>query len=201
VAAPAEASASSRILTIPNVISVVRLLCVPVFLWLLFVQDERVAAAVLLGILGITDFVDGWIARRFNQVSELGKVLDPIADRTVLIVGVGGIIVAGGAPWVVSVLTVAREVFVAVMMVVATALGMKRFDVTWWGKAGTFGLFCAFPLFLGGSAGSGGAYAFVTFAAWCFAVPSLLIHWYSAVSYVPMVRRGLRESRQGEVSP
>jgi cardiolipin synthase (CMP-forming) len=199
VAAPA-AAASRRILTVPNVISVVRLLLVPVFLWLLFVQDERVAAAVLLGILGITDFVDGWIARRFNQVSELGKLLDPIADRTVLIVGVGGIIVAGGAPWVVSVLVVAREVFVAVMMLVATAFGMKRFDVTWWGKAGTFGLFCAFPLFLGGSAGSGGTYAFVTFAAWCFAVPSLVIHWYSAIRYVPLVRDALRQGREAKSS-
>jgi cardiolipin synthase (CMP-forming) len=195
VAAPA-APASARVLTIPNVISVARLLCVPVFLWLLFVADDQVAAAVLLGVLGVTDFVDGWIARRFNQVSALGQVLDPVADRTVLIVGVGGIIVAGGAPWGVSLLVVLREVLVAAMMVVGTAFGMKRFAVTWWGKAGTFCLFCAFPLFLGGSAGSGGWYSFVTFAAWCFAIPGLLMHWYSGISYVPLVRDALREGRK-----
>jgi cardiolipin synthase len=196
VAAPA-AAASDRVLTIPNVISVARLLCVPVFLWLLFVADERVAAATLLALLGITDFVDGWVARRFDQVSELGKVLDPVADRTVLIVGVGGIIVAGAAPWWFSALVVARELLVAGMMVVATAFGMKRFDVSWWGKAGTFGLFLAFPLFLLASAGDGGIYGLAALAAWCIGIPALAIHWYAAATYVPRVRDALREGRKG----
>jgi cardiolipin synthase (CMP-forming) len=195
VAAPA-AEASDRVLTVPNVISAVRLLCVPVFLWLLFVADERVAAAILLGILGITDWVDGYIARRWNQVSELGKLLDPIADRTVLIVGVGGIIVAGAAPAWFSALVVLREILVALMMLAATAFGMKRFDVSWWGKAGTFGLFLAFPLFLLGSAGDGGLYQLFTVAAWLIGVPALAVHWYAAALYVPRVRDSLREGRK-----
>jgi cardiolipin synthase len=159
-----------------------------------------VAAGVLLGILGITDFVDGYIARRFNQVSDLGKLLDPIADRTVLIVGVGGIIVADVAPWWFSVLVVLRELLVAGMMLVATGFGMKRFDVTWWGKAGTFGLFISFPLFLIGSGGDSGWYDFATFAAWCVGLPALAIHWYSAISYVPLVRAALREGRKARAT-
>jgi cardiolipin synthase len=195
VAAPA-ALPSSRVLTIPNVISLLRLACVPVFLWLLFGADERVAAAVLLAVLGITDWVDGYIARRWNQVSELGKVLDPVADRTVLIVGVGGIILAGAAPPVFSALVVLREVLVAGTMVVATALGMQRFPVTWWGKAGTFGLFIAFPLFLLGSAGTSTFYDLATLAGWLVGVPFLAISWYAAALYVPQVRHALREGRK-----
>src|SRR5262249_61812034 len=109
------------------------------------------AAGILLGVLGATDWVDGYIARRFGQVSELGKVLDPTADRLLFIVCVGGIIVDGSAPLVFSVLVVAREVVVGGSLVILTLMGMKRFDVSWSGKAGTFGLSLAFPPFLIGS--------------------------------------------------
>jgi cardiolipin synthase len=89
------AAGEDRILTIPNIISVVRLLCVPVFLWLLFDQDNRVAAAGLLAVLGATDWIDGYIARHYDQVSALGKILDPVADRVLLIVGVVAILIDG----------------------------------------------------------------------------------------------------------
>jgi len=84
-----------RILTVPNVITVVRLLCVPIFLWLLFDQHKRAEAAFFLGALGATDFADGYIARHFNQVSTVGKILDPTADRILLIVGVSAILIDG----------------------------------------------------------------------------------------------------------
>ena len=74
-----------NIYTIPNVISIARLGAVPIFVWLLLGEERRLSAALLLGILGATDWVDGWIARRFDQVSELGKILDPTADRLSLI--------------------------------------------------------------------------------------------------------------------
>src|SRR3954453_2302953 len=87
-----------RILTVPNAVTVVRLLCVPVFLWLLFDQHKRAEAAFLLGALGATDFVDGYIARHFHQVSTVGKVLDPLADRILLMVGASAILVDGSVP-------------------------------------------------------------------------------------------------------
>src|SRR5215831_5021347 len=78
----------SKVFTIPNVISVVRLLLIPVFLWLLWKPDSQpVAAAVLLAFLGATDWIDGYIARHFDQGSDLGKILDPTADRALLIAG------------------------------------------------------------------------------------------------------------------
>ena len=137
-AAPGE----DRILTIPNVISVVRLLCVPVFLWLLFGQENRVAAAgALLAVLGATDWVDGYIARHFDQVSNLGKILDPVADRLLLFVGVGR------HPhrrlpcplWFGDRCRSSGRCLVAVATIVARGLrAPRRIDVTWYGKAGTF---------------------------------------------------------------
>ena len=131
---------SDRVLTVPNIISVVRLLCVPLFLYLLFGLENRAAAAVLLAVLGATDWVDGYIARHWNQVSELGKILDPIADRIMLIVAIVAMVVDGSLPVAVAVLGLGRELFVAGASVSLAALGARRIDVTWYGKAGTFGL-------------------------------------------------------------
>ena len=117
------AAGEDRILTIPNIISVVRLLCVPVFLWLLFDQENRLAAAGLLAVLGATDWVDGYIARHYDQVSNLGKVLDPVADRVLLIVGVVAILIDGAAPLGVAVLSLLREGLVAVAVLVLAACG------------------------------------------------------------------------------
>src|SRR6185295_15479886 len=87
-----------RVLTVPNAISIVRLLCVPLFVYLLFGRDDRAYAAWLLGALGATDWVDGYIARHFDQVSTLGKVLDPMADRILLGVAVIALLVDGTVP-------------------------------------------------------------------------------------------------------
>ena len=84
-----------RIWTIPNLLSVIRLLCIPLFLWLLFHDDNRAGAAGLLAGLGATDWVDGYIARHFDQTSTLGKILDPTADRLLLLVGVFAILIDG----------------------------------------------------------------------------------------------------------
>ena len=84
---PDDGGRLDRVVTLPNAISLVRLACVPVFLWLLFGRENRLGAALLLGGLGATDWVDGYIARHFNQVSDLGKVLDPIADTDLLVTG------------------------------------------------------------------------------------------------------------------
>ncbi len=183
---------TDRILTVPNVITVVRLCLLPVFLWLLFVREDRASAAWLLAGLGITDFLDGYIARHFNQVSDLGKVLDPVADRLLFFVGVGGILIDGSVPTWFAVTALVREVLVAAATLALAALGVRRIDVTWFGKAYTLLLMIAFPLFLASESTLGWHEGAGT-AALLFGIPGLVLSWYSAALYVPIARRALRE--------
>ena len=189
-----------RIVTIPNVISIVRLACVPLFLWLLFGRDDRLAAAWLLAGLGATDWVDGYIARHFHQVSNLGKVLDPTADRIMLAVGVIALMVDGSVPTWVGVLTLVREVLVSAAVLLLAALGARRIDVQWVGKAGTFALMFAYPLFLLSHAGTSvddPARA----AAWFCAIPGLVLSYYAAATYLPLAREALAEGRAQKEVP
>lgn len=187
---------SHRILTAPNVFTLLRLLCLPVFLWMLFGRDNRAGAALLLGGLGATDWVDGWLARRFHQVSEFGKVFDPTVDRMLFFVGIGGIIVDGSAPLWFCWLVLVREVMVGgTMAVAALAFKMQRFDVTWWGKTATFLLMFAFPGFMLGASDIWGNDGFEV-ASWIIGVPGLALSWYTAAAYVPQVREGLRSGRR-----
>jgi cardiolipin synthase len=185
-----------RVLTLPNAVTAARLAAVPVFLWLLFGVQDRLAAAVLLAVLGATDWVDGWLARRLGQVSTLGKVLDPVADRVLLGVGVTAIMVDGSVPLWLGAAVLAREALVSVAVVTLAALGAARIDVVWVGKAGTFGMMCAFPLFLvaGSSASFRGA---AHVAAWVFAIPALALSWYAAGAYIPLARGALARGRPG----
>jgi cardiolipin synthase (CMP-forming) len=185
-----------RILTIPNVISVVRLCCVPLFLWLLFGLEARLAAAILLAVLGATDWVDGWIARRYHQVSTVGKVLDPVADRIMLITAVVAIAIDGAVPWWFAIVALGREVVVSLAALTLGAMGARRIDVTWWGKTGTFLSMMSFPLFLAGAADWALADASEVLA-WVVGVPGVAIAWYSAVGYVPLALDALRAGRGG----
>jgi cardiolipin synthase len=200
VSEPAGKGGEDRILTVPNLVTVVRLLCVPVFLWLLFDRHERAGAAFLLGGLGATDFVDGYIARHFHQVSTVGKVLDPLADRILLMVGVAAILVDGAVPPWVAWATLVREVLVAGAFLVLAALGARRIDVQWAGKAGTFGLMFAFPLFLMGHDKRFVFHSAAQVLAWCCAIPALVFAWYAAITYIPMARRALKEGRVASTS-
>lgn len=193
--AGAGATGEDRIVTVPNVITSVRLACLPLFVYLLFGRDNPAAAAFLLALLGATDWVDGYVARHFDQVSTVGKVLDPVADRLLFFVGVGAIIVYGGAPLWFSIAVLAREVFVSLAVLALAALGAKRIDVTWYGKAGTFCLMFAFPLFLAGSDPDLVGADLFTIAAWGFGLPGLALSYYAAVLYVPIGLAALREGR------
>jgi len=191
---PAWPGNAQRIVTVPNVITLIRLLCLPVFLWLLFVQENRAAAAWLLGLLGATDFLDGYIARHFNQTSEVGKILDPVADRLLFFVAIGAILIDGSVPVWFAWAVLLREVLVAAATLVLAAKGARRIDVTWYGKAGTFGLMFAFPLFLGSH--STVSYAGLCgFLAWVAGIPGLILSWYSLLLYIPIARQALRAGR------
>lgn len=190
-----EQLSSRRYLTLPNAFTLLRLCCIPLFLWLLFSRDDRAAAALLLGGLGATDWVDGWLARTFHQTSEFGKKFDPTADRLLFIVGIGGIIIDGAAPLWFCWLVIIREVVVGVTIATATiAFGMTRFDVTWWGKTATFLLMFAFPGFLLGASDISVASLFQV-ASWLLGIPGVILSYYTAIAYVPMIRESLREGR------
>jgi cardiolipin synthase len=183
------------VLTVPNVITIVRLCCVPLFLYLLFGRDNRAAAAYLLGALGATDWFDGYVARHFDQVSNLGKVLDPVADRILLGVGIIAIMIDGSVPLWIGWLTIVRELLVSGAVILLAVLGARRIDVTWAGKAGTFALMFAFPLFLGSHADNLGWQGLAGFLAWVCVIPGIILSWYAAIAYIPISRDALREGR------
>ena len=185
-----------RILTIPNLVTLIRLCCVPVFVVLL-ARPHRAGwypAAVLLGALGATDGVDGYVARHFNQVSTLGKVLDPLADRVLVGVAAIAIIAVGAVPTWIAVLVLARELLVAGGFLYVAAAGGRRMDVQWAGKAGTFGLMFALPLFLVGHANDDW-HSIGEALAWVSVIPAVILGWYAAITYVPKARQVLAESR------
>ena len=189
-----ERPSSTAIVTLPNFITLVRLACLPVFLWLLFGQENREGAAWLLAFLGITDWIDGYLARHLGQTSELGKVLDPVADRLLFFVGVGGILIDGSIPVWVAVAVLVREAAVAIGTLVLASLGAARIDVTWFGKAGTFALMFAVPFFLGAHSTLGWRET-SNDLAWFFTVPGLIFSYYAALLYLPIGRRALAEGR------
>jgi cardiolipin synthase len=186
-----------RLLTLPNAFTAIRLLCIPLFVWLLLGRHphDRWHAAVLLAAIGATDWVDGYLARHLHQVSTLGKVLDPTADRLLLGVAVVAILIDGSVPLGIGLIVIVREALVAGAVVALAAAGASRIDVQWVGKAGTLGLMVTFPLFLAGHSTLGLA-PLAEAVAWCVAVPSLMLSLYAAVTYVPLARRALEEGRK-----
>jgi cardiolipin synthase len=182
-----------RLLTVPNAISVGRLLCAPVFVWLL-ADGEEIAAVVVLAALGASDWIDGWIARHFHQGSAVGKVLDPVADRVLLLVAAVALLVDGAVPVVVGVLVLVREAFVSLAVLALALAGARRIDVQWAGKAGTLSVMFAFPLFLLADNIDQG-HDLVLGAAWFFAIAGLALGYYAAITYLPMARAALREGR------
>ncbi len=185
-----------RIVSLPNVVTTARLVLIPVFVWLLVQPHHRdwFQAAVLLAALGSTDWVDGQLARRLDQVTNLGKVLDPTADRALLATAVIAILAAGAIPTPVAVIALTREGLVAIAAVGLALAGARRIDVTLVGKAGTFGLMCAFPLFLAGHSTIGWHHT-ALLLAWAAAMIGLVLGWVSLVVYIPLARAALSDRR------
>ena len=182
------------VVTLPNLITLIRLLTLPVFVVMLLVNDQRAGAALLLGVLGMTDWVDGWIARRFNQTSQFGMVFDPFVDRALFVVGTGSVLIDGGVPlWFCS-LILFREVFVGLMMLLGTMFGMKRFAVSIWGKRYTFLLMTSVPLLLLGSSSHVTAEA-ATMLGWALGLPGIVMSYFVGIRYIPVVLHNLRLGR------
>ncbi len=185
-----------RILSLPNVVTTIRLVLIPLFVYLLVQphQRGRFDAAVLLAALGSTDWVDGQLARRLDQVTTLGKVLDPTADRLLLATATIGILAVGAVPLPVAVIALAREGLVAVAAIGLAIAGVRRIDVTLVGKAGAFGLMVAFPLFLAGHSNVGWHHGALVLA-WVAAAIGLTLGWISILVYIPLVRSAVADGR------
>jgi len=180
--------ANALIFTIPNLISALRLVGVGIFAWLAFTRNEAAAAGWLLLLIGWTDWIDGYLARRLNQVSELGKVLDPLADRLAIATAVIGGMFVGVIPLGLGIGIAVRDVLVGAGALFLAGHG-KKIDVRRLGKLATFILYGAIPAFYV----SHGSLLPSLFAAiaWSFGVVGLVLYWWVAVLYVGDVRRAL----------
>jgi cardiolipin synthase (CMP-forming) len=182
---------ADRVLTIPNAISVARLLGVPVFLWLILGPRTATADAWAVGILiaaGISDWLDGKIARALHQESSLGQVLDPAADRLYIAATVVALAVRAIIPWWLVGLLAARELTVGIALAVLRRRGWRPLQVSLVGKAATLCLLYAFPLLLlGAHAGPGATFARII--GWAFGVWGIGLYWCSGGLYLIQARR------------
>jgi cardiolipin synthase len=135
----------SRILTVPNLISLVRILLIPAFVWLIVDEDTTTAGLVLFACVVATDWVDGLVARRTGQVSELGKILDPVADRLAIAAGLIALVIRGVFPLWAALLILVRDIAVLVGGAIAIARRHVRVEVRFVGKLATFTLMVAIP--------------------------------------------------------
>jgi cardiolipin synthase (CMP-forming) len=176
-----------RIVTVPNALSLLRLLGVPLFLWLILTSRDGLALTVLV-VSGVTDYLDGKIARRWGQVSSVGQLLDPAADRLYILATLLGLTVREIVPWQLTVALLARDVFLASLYPVLRRHGYGPLPVHFLGKAATFSLLYSFPLLLLGQwEGTVGAVAAIV--GWAFAIWGSALYWWAGVLYAVQVRR------------
>ena len=201
--APAEDVAAydpqARVVTIPNALSVARLVGVPVFLWLVLGPRSTTGDWWAVGLLiaaAASDWLDGKIARAFNQESRLGQVLDPAADRLYIVATVVALAIRGIIPWWLLGLLAARELVLGVMLLVLRRHSYGPLQVSFVGKAATLALLYAFPLlFLGAHTASYSEAARI--AGWAFAIWGTGLYWCAAMLYVEQARRLVRGDRGG----
>ena len=178
----ANLEVSSRVFTLANIISVIRLMAIPVFL-VLVVQDRLVTALVLLIAAVLTDFVDGMIARRMNQITKLGQFLDPFADRLFIAAIVIALAIQDVVPWWFVAAVMLRDALLGIGGLVMAPYGAATLPVKWWGKVATFGMLFVLPLFfLGAVFESVGV--ITTPIAWTLAVISVILYWIVGFSYL-----------------
>ncbi|WP_026875838.1 CDP-alcohol phosphatidyltransferase family protein [Jiangella gansuensis] len=182
---------TDRVFTVPNVLSFLRLLGVPVFLWLVLVEEADTVAIILLAVSGFTDYLDGWLARRWNQISRVGQLLDPLADRLYILTTIVALTLRDIIPLWFAVLLVARDVYMAVIVALLKARrGLTGLPVHFLGKSATACLLYAFPLLLWGDA-DGTLAMLARVFGWAFVLWGVALYWWAAVLYTFQARRVL----------
>jgi cardiolipin synthase len=187
-----EAAVSRQVLTIPNVISIIRLAGVPLFLWLILVPEADGLALAVLALSGISDYADGYLARRLNQTSQLGAILDPVADRLYILSTVIGLGIRDIIPWWVAIILPARDAFLWCLVPFLRTRGYSSLPVHFLGKAATANLLYAFPLLLLGD----GTSVLATLAkvfGWAFAIWGTGLYWWAGLLYAWQVRKLLAD--------
>lgn len=198
LAGPPDAAVSSRIWTIPNALSMLRLLGVPVFLYLVLVVEEDGLAILLLMASGITDWLDGHIARRYNSYTRLGQLLDPLADRLYILATLVGLVLRDGFPWWWAAALVGRDALLGVTTLpYLRKHGFGPLPVHFLGKAATFNLLIAFPMLLAALPGNEGLLADIFRPlGWAFATWGSVLYMWAGVLYVVQVRQVVREAER-----
>jgi cardiolipin synthase len=184
---------SDRVWTLPNVLSMLRLLLVPVFL-VLVVVGEYVPALVVHIVASLTDLLDGFLARRLGQVTRLGQLLDPAADRLYIFAALIGLAANGLVPWWIVVVIVARDVFLLVLGVVLANSGFGPLPVHQLGKAATFALFSGLPIIMLGLAFPSLQPVSEPFG-WAVTIWGAFLYWWAGIIYAIETARVVRESR------
>ncbi|MGI9156270.1 MAG: CDP-alcohol phosphatidyltransferase family protein [Marmoricola sp.] len=199
----AEAKArSSRVWTVPNVISALRLAGVPLFLWLVLGPQADGIALVVLMLSGVTDYLDGWLARMLDQTSKLGEILDPVADRLYILAVVIGLGYRDIIPWWMVLILPARDAFLWCLVPFLRTRGYSALPVHFLGKAATFNLLYAFPLLLLGD-GDGVVALLAQVFGWAFAIWGMGLYWWAGLLYAWQVRKLMadHERRAPDVVP
>lgn len=185
---------TDRVLTVPNILSALRLLGVPLFLWLILVPEADWLAIAVLALAGFTDWLDGYLARKWHQISRVGQLLDPVADRLYILATLIGLLLRGIVPLWFVILLVARDLIMSVVLVVLKRRGVTGLPVHFLGKAATFCLLYAFPLLLLGD-GTGWVADAARIVGWAFAIWGTALYWWAAVLYVGQARRIMAATR------
>ncbi len=180
MSAPSPPAASDRVLTLPNLISFARIVLVFVFAWLVLVADEIAVAGWLLAVIGSTDWVDGYLARRLGQVTEIGKLLDPVADRLAMVTAVLAGLVAGVLPVWFGWALIIREALIAGGALVVGVRAGRKVAVRTLGKAATLLLYASVAWFY---IGVGTPFRPLEVAAWVAGVPGLVLYYVVGVQY------------------
>ncbi|CCH70494.1 MAG TPA: CDP-alcohol phosphatidyltransferase family protein [Phycicoccus elongatus] len=183
---PETLGVSGRVLTLPNALSALRLLGVPLFVWAILTHRDGLAL-IILTLSGITDYLDGKIARKFGLVSRVGQLLDPIADRLYIVSTLLCLAWREIIPWWVVIVLFAREAFMAVVVLIAKKHGWNGLPVHFVGKAATFNLLYAFPLLLLAD-GDGAVAAAAQPIAWGFAWWGIVLYWVAGILYAVQLR-------------
>lgn len=183
---PSMTQVSNRVATVPNALSFLRLLGVPVFLWLVLGPHWDLAALGVIVFSGATDWLDGKLARAWGQVTRLGQLLDPLADRLYILSTVIAFVLRDIIPWWLAALLLARDLILAVGILVLRRYGYGPLPVHFLGKAATFCLMYAFPLLLLGEI-SGTVGMIGGLFGWAFTIWGASLYWWAGLLYLAQV--------------